>query len=219
MVSNYSSRILTFDDDIVNAFAEVIEVIGPLFPDGFHYNLPETFFDLALLWQSTDGVRRRLSTNGFNTFLSWSWIGWVGAVTFTLPDACEDYARNSRYHIVSLNPVTTYKKRRRLDGNLEPITNSYSHFRYLHEATTSSSLPPGWTRHGDGDEAYFTHVSVEHEIFDYPIPLPLERTRRNPPSRQYDPHLIFQAERAWFTIGEAIERELPRIHPRTRIPT
>jgi hypothetical protein len=48
----YSQRHLSFDDDILDAFAGVTTVLNQSFHSGFHYGLPKLFFDASLLWES-----------------------------------------------------------------------------------------------------------------------------------------------------------------------
>jgi hypothetical protein len=46
----------------------------------FLYGLPEKLFDLAILWRpvTSKGLVRRIG----GSFPSWSWLGWIGAVTY-----------------------------------------------------------------------------------------------------------------------------------------
>ena len=51
LVESYNPRSLTFESDVLDAFASVAEALTHVFPGGFHCGLPEMFFDIALLWQ------------------------------------------------------------------------------------------------------------------------------------------------------------------------
>ena len=55
----------------------------------FIYSLPSSHFDLALLWEPTRDIERRVIAESAEKrsysipdFPSWSWAGWVGSVTF-----------------------------------------------------------------------------------------------------------------------------------------
>lgn len=86
LVEDYQKRALTFHSDILNAFAGITRELSLVFPGGFHYGLPEMFFDIGLLWQSKRKIKRR-SVNVWNYLdsvpaPSWSWVGWEGELDF-----------------------------------------------------------------------------------------------------------------------------------------
>lgn len=81
----YSSRHLTYNSDIVNAFAGVLGVLSERMrkerePKFDHlYGLPTLVFDWALLWVPNMSARRR-----FDGWPSWSWCGWIGTIAMAL---------------------------------------------------------------------------------------------------------------------------------------
>ncbi|QIW98868.1 hypothetical protein AMS68_004386 [Peltaster fructicola] len=101
-VAMFYRRDLTRPSDILAAFKGIQSVMELVMGAPFCFGLPTSHFDLALLWQPTQAVRRRLPAprtqpsecttthdghcdcklegDDFNgqEFPSWSWSGWVG---------------------------------------------------------------------------------------------------------------------------------------------
>ena len=85
-VVEYTKRNLSYESDALNAFQGVASLIQPAFKGDFLFGLPETELDIALLWQPDSHVRRRVNPETkAPLFPSWSWLGWIGQVTYTLP--------------------------------------------------------------------------------------------------------------------------------------
>ncbi|KAI9717917.1 MAG: hypothetical protein M1812_004444 [Candelaria pacifica] len=78
-VQLYTQRKLTLESDILRAFEGVANVLERHMETSFLYGLPESMLDYALLWESTQQLRRRPN------FPSWSWAGWVGEVQWNVP--------------------------------------------------------------------------------------------------------------------------------------
>ncbi|KAF5660908.1 Heterokaryon incompatibility protein [Fusarium heterosporum] len=70
MVRDYTGRTLSFQSDILKAFAGVEGSLAETYDCPFIYGLPEKYFPLALMWDSTDGTNIR--TEG-PPIPSWSW--------------------------------------------------------------------------------------------------------------------------------------------------
>ncbi|KAF2004003.1 HET-domain-containing protein [Amniculicola lignicola CBS 123094] len=78
-IGAYASRILTHEEDALNAVAGILQKLTTaFFPDGFLYGLPLADFRHALLWgqdysnpTSKHGACRRVEK-----FPSWTWAGW-----------------------------------------------------------------------------------------------------------------------------------------------
>lgn len=90
-VAEYTERTLSDESDMINAFQGVAKLLQPAFKGDFIFGLPETELDLALLWQPTSLIRRRVNPETqVPLFPSWSWAGWVGKVDYLwtrhLPD-------------------------------------------------------------------------------------------------------------------------------------
>ncbi|RMZ89260.1 hypothetical protein DV736_g3502, partial [Chaetothyriales sp. CBS 134916] len=81
----YSSRRLTYESDMLNAFAGVLGVLCERMSNGRRpeldhaYGLPTYIFDWALLWQPNISARRKS-----NMWPSWSWCGWTGTTSMAL---------------------------------------------------------------------------------------------------------------------------------------
>ncbi|KAL7899072.1 hypothetical protein HDV64DRAFT_249531 [Trichoderma sp. TUCIM 5745] len=76
VAQGYSQKHLSFDDDVLHAFAGVTTVLNQSFHSGFHYGLPEVFFDASLLWES-DWRRPeppRIRKTQKLSLPSWSWV-------------------------------------------------------------------------------------------------------------------------------------------------
>jgi hypothetical protein len=156
LVEEYSSRELSFLDDKLTAFSGVLGALGSCFATGFHYGLPQDFFDLALLWEGSDDARRiTVGTDGclhHPRLPSWSWAGWVSegtslamcsiAAGYLIGDIQEKHPKVHGLRIHSL--VEWYKKPIDSEG-LVPITNSFYEWRKISEDPLVR-LPQGWHR-------------------------------------------------------------------------
>ncbi|KAJ4250943.1 hypothetical protein NW762_011593 [Fusarium torreyae] len=97
LISNYSCRDFTYDEDIILALSSTLKAMRNAFPHGFVYGLPLSFFDYGLLWRAWgSGLnRRRGSHDDAVCPPSWSWAGWLGPI-----DSCpgswsaETYMKN-----------------------------------------------------------------------------------------------------------------------------
>ena len=76
-VKNYTSRQLTYEKDVLVAFAGFCSTLGPLLRTGFPSGIPSSHLDKALLWSPLGPMQRR-APNGETWFASWSWAGWKG---------------------------------------------------------------------------------------------------------------------------------------------
>ncbi|MCJ1247930.1 hypothetical protein MMC30_005145 [Trapelia coarctata] len=81
----YSSRHLSYDSDILNAFAGISGVLTERMSNertpelNEVYGLPTYFFDWAILWTPNKTAHRR--SGGWP---SWSWCGWIGTIAMFL---------------------------------------------------------------------------------------------------------------------------------------
>lgn len=89
-VETYSSRHLTMDADVYDAFRSALEAYTRLSGEEFLWGHPKSQIGLSLLWQPTrnSNLHRReveLESGKVGPYLpSWAWMGWVGAVELTL---------------------------------------------------------------------------------------------------------------------------------------
>ncbi|KAL9045709.1 MAG: hypothetical protein Q9214_001292 [Letrouitia sp. 1 TL-2023] len=82
-VIEYTKRTISDESDAVNAFQGIARLLQPAFKGDFLFGLPETELDIALLWQSTSLIRRRVNPETKKPlFPSWSWVGWAGKVIY-----------------------------------------------------------------------------------------------------------------------------------------
>ncbi|KAF2455115.1 heterokaryon incompatibility protein-domain-containing protein, partial [Lineolata rhizophorae] len=196
MVEEYNVRDLTFDDDAVAAFAGVISVLNKVFDRGFHFGLPEMFFDVALLWEAGSSIRERsqllqrrasLRTN----LPSWSWMSTKGRLdlnmwTYFAPEFYKDSTDKE------LRPLLKWDKVSMLGGRNSTIEYS----------SPVSSLPPGWSAiHGGG--ANYRHDSQPGKSFNYPFPI--SQACRTMDLTEYGTLLHFTAKRASLLKGEPIK--------------
>ncbi|GME36487.1 hypothetical protein MMC22_011993 [Neofusicoccum parvum] len=72
LVHHYSTRQLSYDGDVLNAFTGVSKVLSTMLETTFHWGLPVSLFDWALLWEAKGYIARRPNCP------SWSWTGWKG---------------------------------------------------------------------------------------------------------------------------------------------
>lgn len=78
-VEDYTSRSLSFDTDILNAFSGVGNYLSRALGTHLLFALPESHFHKALLWSSLESPKARQSTPHIP---SWSWASWKQAVTY-----------------------------------------------------------------------------------------------------------------------------------------
>jgi hypothetical protein len=83
MVADYTRRNMTKQQDGENAMRGILGYIEFLFVGDFVQGLPESEFDSALLWCPIGPLRRRVEEiTGTPLFPSWSWLGWIGPVSY-----------------------------------------------------------------------------------------------------------------------------------------
>ncbi|RMZ79864.1 hypothetical protein DV737_g3267, partial [Chaetothyriales sp. CBS 132003] len=81
----YSSRQITYESDVLNAFAGVLGVLCERMRNGGRpevdhaYGLPTHVFDWAILWQPNLSIQRQSKM-----WPSWSWCGWTGTISMAL---------------------------------------------------------------------------------------------------------------------------------------
>ena len=79
MVTQYTYREMSYQSDVLNAFAGLLHIFSLCFKCSILFGLPECLLDVALLWRPTSPLQRRAG------FPSWSWAGWVGSVSYDDP--------------------------------------------------------------------------------------------------------------------------------------
>lgn len=106
-VRQYTARLLSFEEDILNAFAGIMEFYQEKIGTKFCWGLPtksDQLFALSLLWgagEDKDRTWLKLKRRSVQpprhvrsqsaSFPSWSWAGWIGgAVTWEWPGDEDD---------------------------------------------------------------------------------------------------------------------------------
>jgi hypothetical protein len=203
LVVMYQRRYLTYDSDVLNAFAGITSVLRPGFPGGFFYGLPEMFFDLALLWQPRSLPIRKISQkcNERNpNFPSWSWAGWKEEIDdrfwqkcfnhiFLLSGQTDDY--------IEIAPLVKWYKRSSKPNQLRLVSNSYHTFRSASH-TKAPSLPPNWSHDEKENGYYWKDQDEPRKRFRYPIPIPTSVEERDDDT--LEPYLYFKTNRAWLRL-------------------
>ena len=79
LLQQYTSRALTYETDIHNAFAGLEEFLKAVTGSKISFGLAESFMDWSVLWTQQTKLRRR------EAFPSWSWLGWKGMIWLPAP--------------------------------------------------------------------------------------------------------------------------------------
>lgn len=149
----YTQRKLTFDEDVISAFASTFSSMSAAFPDGFVYGLPAAFFDAALLWRSRGNhlVQRVSSNAGVLCPPSWTWAGWQGYLEMhAFTSAC--YMKNgpfqwstSHWEPYQAIPMLTWYTRNSKDGPQLPLPFQNKWYDYKRRYMGKEvDLPDGW---------------------------------------------------------------------------
>ncbi|KAL8366521.1 hypothetical protein RB595_005018 [Gaeumannomyces hyphopodioides] len=220
LVAAYNNRQLTFDDDILAAFAGITTSLRSAFQGGFLFGLPEIFLDVALLWRPMGPCRRRTSSGNEmaarkapgTALPSWSWIGWQTEVDPHSWKCGYDYIKSanvvswpgSKYDVAlkassswQLKPTVQWYVADGLDSPARPVIGDYRRYQ------RSGETPAGWSRYslpfeGPGD-VEFVHLSDTKTRFRFPVPLPPEEDP-SLPSIQESPFLYCQTTRVFFQM-------------------
>jgi hypothetical protein len=102
-VENYTSRNLSFNADILAAFAGVTNVLSMQLQTNFLYGHPERYFYTSLLWTSVEELGKRVETPEIP---SWSWAAWLGKKSYERTDAGQDLNDAGtlvRFHAIDAN--------------------------------------------------------------------------------------------------------------------
>lgn len=211
LVSAYNTRDLTFDDDVLAAFAGITTSLSSSFEGGFLFGLPEVFLDVALLWRPLGPCRRRAASRRRgdgpathkSALPSWSWIGWQMDIDPLSWKCGYDYIKSTRsiswpkskYDTLvrtgcswKLRSTVQWHVADGLDSPTRPVIPDYK--RYQHDtrsSSSSSSLPSGWQRYSLPFEgpgmAEFAHSADSRTRFHFPIPLPSPDLKMELPDR------------------------------------
>ena len=215
LVSGYLDRKLTYEADILRAFSGILRTLERTMSGGFHFGLPEQFFDAALLWVPVETLTRREGLKNEKQkyeFPSWSWVGWKGhtqsqinafGIKHVRSTAHSNYIPRNR----DIYPLIDYYK---IDNNkryLVPISNDYA--RYQIEGLRGNlTLPLGWSSYRDKDNGTFYYrydKADSSQTFWYPIPT--EQHMQPGTWRQCDPRLFFETLRGYLEIVSPLSED------------
>ncbi|KAL6819535.1 phosphotransferase enzyme family domain-containing protein [Trichoderma sp. SZMC 28015] len=198
VVREYVKKNLTFDDDTLDAFAGVTAVLNKSFHPGFHYGLPEVFFDASLLWEPDwdNATPPQLRKTHKLVLPSWSWVRTRGSIqTRVWKLFAEDFYKDTSFEdIYELYPRVQWWKIGSQGRVLTPI--KYQHF------SNHASMPPGWNPpiFQDGDPRFA--VKYSHTLSPatkYPHPFPFQESANvHLPDVKYGPLLRCIANRGWL---------------------
>jgi hypothetical protein len=214
IISEYVERKLSYEADALAALAGIFSTLSHQFPGGFHYGLPEQFFDIALLWQPKAMLTRRrhpLDTSTHSYFPSWSWAGWVGAFDFREWCFGDEYIRSLDISpmFVWVKRLIDWRKEKTNDRILHFVNNTFQQYRNYKMDDGNMDLPTGWSRYEETEyvydeypqlkqKFYYTHESSPQAAFHYPIPLVDLAERQRVPDT--GPYLYFTSAVAFFHL-------------------
>ena len=181
-VVEYTKRNLSYESDALDAFQGVASLLQPAFKGDFLFGLPETELDIALLWQPDSHVRRRINPETkAPLFPSWTWLGWIGQVTYTwlghdnlsrLEWQCTD-STGENVHFCTSNELRAPKYGDHDHWEVKPGSERITHY-YQH------NNPDVWCLHP---------VAPKHKRSDHLLIQPGSH------------HLTFRANTAFFRIS------------------
>ena len=204
LVEEYNKRKLTFDRDVIDAFAAVSSVFNSCFSGGLLWGIPEMFFDHCLVWRPRGVLRRRVYNHAYSKipFPSWSWVAWEGDIMLVgappiLYDRINDLS-------IKIQPLFQWYKSREPASTLFPVENIYSSLQLGHDKSQPEQIPTGWNqKQYSNGTFYYIHETVPKVRFRYPIPMVNEKA--NPLSNENGRYLHFKSQRARLFLGRELE--------------
>jgi hypothetical protein len=133
LVNDYNTRKLTYDGDVIIAFFGVLTAINKNFTGGFIQGIPALYFDLALLWQPAEPLRRRT----FDSSPTWSWVGWAGQLDLELcklgivnpqKEQSPHGQSGPKCYEMEIIPITSWFQVKDPSAERARIDNSYYHY-------------------------------------------------------------------------------------------
>ena len=205
LVCQFNKRKLTYDEDVLHAFAGVTSTFNSGFHGGILWGIPELFFDYCIVWRPLGLLRRRRAhLSPGNTIPSWSWAGWEGEISLVGAPIILTNEPRLDFQSISLVPAVRWYKSGKSSSGISPVGNIYHRLQHASLDKRSEKLPKGWT-HGLYAEGapYYVHNTVPSVRFRYPIPLVNKNVRASLDDQGQ--HLLFRVQRAWLFVG----REIP----------
>lgn len=167
-VQMYSKRQLTLENNILDAFCGISNLLAEKMDCTMEFGLPTSHFDLALLWiASGTAVRRVPKTEeekklyGADEFPSWSWCGWIpesskgnsNSCMMYCPKMLEGCLQNVNEWLLQHTWIHWYV--RDGDGDLRPVwSTSHEYGQYKERTRRESYKRSGRDRDHDRDYDY-----------------------------------------------------------------
>lgn len=209
LVGEYNSRKLTFDRDIINAFAGAAAIFQGHFDGGLLWGIPEMFFDHCITWKPFGALRRRKrdsDSSRVSRLPSWSWVGWEGYVILQgfRPSIYRSFDVNYGYD--ELQPMVEWYKSKTSNAVASvrfPVRNTFHSIVSAHQHKDQEACPEGWTKitTPKGNQKY-TNELVPSTKFRLPIPLSNHDIASMPDNESQVLH--FKAQHAWFLMGQDV---------------
>lgn len=152
LVEQFNTRKLTFDKDAMDAFAGLRSIFDGQFSGGILWGIPEMYFDICIIWEPRNVLRRRRAYNHgilADSLPSWSWVAWegdfslLGAIVHLYNNARDEPPIDSKY--IKMQPLAQWYKSREPTSTLYPIMNVDHGVRLHHANLPMEQLPTGWT--------------------------------------------------------------------------
>lgn len=140
VIEEYTHREISYESDVLNAFAGLLHIFSRFFRCKTLLGLPESLLDVALLWKPTRQLQRR------SEFPSWSWAGWVGRVAYDEPftltrkmDGSFVAYDNDAYGQEGVRPLVRWHVWDAASGRVVPLNRSGLGFPF-----EGATLPAEW---------------------------------------------------------------------------
>lgn len=159
VVTQYSRRSMTYEQDAVRALAGLLRIFSMCFQSECIYGLPSSLFDIALLWQPMEPLEKRDAALGFP---SWSWAAWKGSKTYPDPIQIRQDETGTLLDTEGIRPMRRYFCLEKHAGRLMLLNGTG---RGL--PMTDDEIPPEWDAHKPIVGCTSTvHSCKDPELFD-----------------------------------------------------
>jgi hypothetical protein len=182
LVRLFNRRKLTYDSDVMDAFAGIASLFCRQFLGGCLFGIPEFFFDFCIGWRSVGQMRRRTdcgTSSLGNKLPSWSWVGWEGVVKWdeepwTSSIYTEPYGqpKTKGRGTSEFKPLIQWHKSSLPDTPMTPVRNEWYVLKCTFADRSRGMAPLGWTRGlSASGRICYKHKQIPSISFRYPIPV------------------------------------------------
>jgi hypothetical protein len=203
LISLFNRRVLTYPEDVLDAFEGPLQTFRATFKFGFIAGLPQAFFDAALLWQPysplTPRQFSRAISNPESYLPTWSWVGWQGNLHSESWLASFDYTLGTNGWSGAITPSSTISTVKwswsmSATGSKNTVIVSANEYRSKYLSDNRSPLPKGWSAVGESREVFLFSCPEDYQPFGYrfddkyqpfryPVPTMVEGQQLAPSSR------------------------------------